>query len=142
LPNRQLHAFSLLSLETSLARFSSPHHYPELCLLPSGKIVHGSLSLDLHDFHPLSFLIGLGEKWAVAYPHDIIFLNAMTTVFLKKPIPEGNAIWISQVQYERSCRTCLLAWGPPFFVRVPLAASVAFGGRGIGLVFCKSRKLP
>jgi len=44
-------------------------------------IVHGSFSLILHDFHPLSFLIGLGGKWAVAYNHDIIFPNAMTTFF-------------------------------------------------------------
>jgi hypothetical protein len=79
LPNRQLHAFSLLSLETSLARFSSPHHYPELCFLPPGMVVHASLSPDLHDFHLLSFLIDLGGKWAVAYNHDIIFLNTMTT---------------------------------------------------------------
>jgi hypothetical protein len=44
-------------------------------------IVHGSLFLDLHDFHPLSILIGLGEKWAVAYNHDIIFLGTMATFF-------------------------------------------------------------
>jgi len=36
LPNRQLYALSLLSLETPLARFSSPHHLPELRFLPSG----------------------------------------------------------------------------------------------------------
>jgi hypothetical protein len=84
LPNRQLDGFSLLSLETSLARFSGPHHYPELCFLPPGMVVHASLSPDLHDFHLLSFLIDLGETWAVAYHHDIIFLNAITTFFLKK----------------------------------------------------------
>jgi uncharacterized protein (DUF849 family) len=42
-------------------------------------VVHASLSPDLHDFHLLSFLIDLGGKWAVAYNHDIIFLNTMTT---------------------------------------------------------------
>jgi len=57
--DRQSCAFSAFSLETSLARFSSPHDYPELCFLPSGKLVHGDFFLSSSS-HLLSLSFGLG----------------------------------------------------------------------------------
>ena len=59
MPDRQSCAFSALSLETSLARVSSPHHRPELRFLPSGKLVQRDLLLGLQSYHLLSLFIGL-----------------------------------------------------------------------------------